>query len=257
MIRTFLTALTSPLLLWFLLMAGAIGLLFTRRFEAWGKRSVLVFFVAGWVFGTTPVADLLVRTVEGCYTVAQPPVATDSAPWIVVLAAGAIWDPRLPPGGWMTGTSLYRVVEGVRLQQAMPESQLVFMGGTPRSARGALQEPYRTLALQLGADPERTRETQGAWNTEAEARLASEVVPRDAPLFLVTTESHLRRAVFLFRSEGLDPIPAPAQSFMLQSPDRPDRRYSVGSFFPSIGAYRTVERVAHEHVGLLWAWLRR
>lgn len=257
MIRILLTALTSPLLVWFLLMAGAIGLLFTRRFEAWGKRGVVLLFGVGWVFGTKPVADFLLLSVEGSYRVAEPLVETDAVPWIVVLAAGATWDPRLPPGGWMTGTSLSRVAEGIRLQQAMPESQLLLMGGTPSSTLGGRQDPYHTLALQLGADPERTRETQGAWNTEAEARLASDLVPRDAPLFLVTTESHLRRAVFLFRSEGLEPIPAPAGSSVLHSPDRPGRVYSVGSFFPSVEAYRTLDEVAHEHIGLLWAWLRR
>ena len=61
------------------------------------------------------------------------------------------------------------------------------------------------MAEALGV--ERIAMLDTARNTHAEAVAAAELVG-DASLILVTSASHMPRAMALFRAQGLDPIPA-------------------------------------------------
>jgi uncharacterized SAM-binding protein YcdF (DUF218 family) len=235
----------------------------------------------GWLLGTRPVADALIHPLERPYAVADlealPPVGP-APEWIVVLAGSAYWQPHLPPGAWLHDTTLYRVVEGVRLHGLLPGSRLLlFTGMAPDPPDGSGHSAYGRVAEMLGAAPEAMVQLPGALNTVGEARQAAEFIPPGEPFYLVTCASHLTRALYLFRRQGLDPIPAPAQAFIWSGPEGEDRppvhgptigvhanrgganrgRASRGSilrsFFPSAESYRKVERAAHEAVGLVWA----
>jgi uncharacterized SAM-binding protein YcdF (DUF218 family) len=48
---------------------------------------------------------------------------------IVVLGSGHVSDPRLPETSQIDGSSLYRLIEGVRIHRRLPRSSLVIMGG--------------------------------------------------------------------------------------------------------------------------------
>ena len=187
---------------------------------------------AGWLLGTTPVADALIRPLEAPYQVAQPDPDAPQPQWIVVLAAGAHWEAKLPPTAWLGEESLYRVAEGVRLQRAMPHATLLLLGGLEPADPRVHPLTYPTVARMLGADPARLRYVVGAANTEAEARAVGRIVPRRGTFYLVTSASHLTRADWLFRREGFWPI-------------------RFGAMLPQAENYRKVERVAHELLGLL------
>jgi uncharacterized SAM-binding protein YcdF (DUF218 family) len=233
----------------------ALALSCSERWGSWARGCALGIFVVGWILGLTPVADAMLRPLERPYVVAQPDAQIHEGAWVVVLSGGAAWDPTLPPGGWMSGSTLYRVVEGVRLQGLIPGSTLLLMGGSARQEVEGRPEMHADVARLLGADPLRIRFEPGAMNTHQEAIRASDVVPPDHPVFLVTSASHLPRALFLFRGAGIDAVPAPAHAGARSAPGT-RRRISLNTFLPSAGAYARVDQALHEYVGLLWGRVR-
>jgi len=73
---------------------------------------------------------------------------------------------------------------------------------------------------------------------------------KDDPFVLVTSAIHMPRAMLLFRQQGMDPVPAPAEITDFARND-----ISPFSFFPRAAALSKVEAAWHEYLGLLWAQL--
>src|SRR5207253_2584324 len=72
-----------------------------------------------------------------------------------------------------------------------------------------------------------------------------------AEFYLVTSASHMPRALALFRKAGTNPIPAPTH-FLTQG----DRSLAPSDFFPSSGGLRRAEAATYEYLGLAWAKVR-
>jgi uncharacterized SAM-binding protein YcdF (DUF218 family) len=51
--------------------------------------------------------------------------------WIVVLGGGHTSDPKLPITSQISGNSLVRLVEGIRIYNGLPRSKLILSGGSP------------------------------------------------------------------------------------------------------------------------------
>ena len=106
------------------------------------------------------------------------------------------------------------------------------------------------LAVSLGVAPADIITDLVSLDTEAQASNIGEIVANDK-LILVTSASHMRRAVGLFRKVGLDPIPAPTH-YLAQV----NREVSPGDFFPGSGGIRVAEAAVYEYLGITWAKLR-
>jgi uncharacterized SAM-binding protein YcdF (DUF218 family) len=230
-----------------ILLAGLVLLWFSRRQRA-GKvlvtlgTGLLVFLSSA--FG----ANLLLEPLEGRYPPWSGPPAGEPVPWIVVLGGGLKDDPRLPALGKLSQESLHRIMEGVRIQRQMPGSKLLLSGG---SVFGGPAETavLAEAAVGLGAAPKDLLQESGSRNTEEQARLIQEIVGRDR-FILVTSALHLPRAMMLFRSRGLRPIPAPAGSQIAEFVGAPRL------WFPWPVNLQKSEDAVHEYLGLAWAWLR-
>ena len=73
----------------------------------------------------------------------------------------------------------------------------------------------------------------------------------DAPFLLVTSASHLPRAMIFFRHAGLDPLPAPANQLAVTSPLNPWERA-----IPSPVWLMHSDRVGYETLGRVWQRLK-
>ncbi|WP_145200188.1 ElyC/SanA/YdcF family protein [Sphingobium sp. B2] len=224
-----------------------LGLLAALLIGGHTRRVAVLVAAVIWLLGTNPVADMVIRPLEAPYQTARPNRESNTPQWIVVLAAGSHWDTDLPPTAWLSKVSLSRVTEGVRLQRAMPRATLLLLGGLEPSDPRVHPPTYPTVAKMLGADPTRLSYLVGAANTEAEARSVGRTISRQGTLYLVTSASHLPRAIWLFRREGFRPIPAPAQ----QEAAEPPQPIRLDALIPQAENYRKVERAGHEYLGLL------
>jgi len=69
----------------------------------------------------------------------------------------------------------------------------------------------------------------------------------DDPLVLVTSASHMPRAVALFRKQGMNPIPAPAAHLVKRRPGLVPE-----DFYPSAMALLKAQMAVREYLGMSW-----
>ncbi|WP_462323302.1 envelope biogenesis factor ElyC [Desulfoplanes sp.] len=237
-----------------LLVLGLI-LLLTNR----GKKAATVLMATGagllLILSLQGPSCLLLRPLETMY----PPAFMDHngseelphIDWIVVLGGGTVPAENRPPNSRLAENSLSRVVEGVRLSRIFPRAGMVFTGvGSPGDTDSTASKMAQA-AMVLGVDGSRITRIGRAKDTPDEARLCAERIPRDDYVILVTSASHLHRALRLFIKQGLSPVPAPAGYLCKTTPE-----ISYQDFIPS--AYNLVrsERAIYEYMGLAWASFR-
>lgn len=180
---------------------------------------------------------------------AGAPANKTAIKWIVVLGGGIDPDPDLPVTSQISETSLSRLVEGVRLHKEIPGSKLILAGGRVFSPVPEAQVMAQVASI-MGVGPEEIMMESDSQDTEDQARLLKKLLARDK-FILVSSTSHMPRAMALFKKQGLAPIPAPVGQFMRSGPGLNPAR-----FFPSSDGLRQTDRALHEYLGLAWAWLR-
>jgi len=241
-----------------LLLLGLVLLWCTRRQKA-GKILVSVGTGLLLIFSYPFVPNLVLRPLEQRYppapdlaagpTTAPGQIGAPAGQWIVVLGGGHTNDPELPVTSQIGTESLFRVLEGVRLYRAGPGRKLILSGGAVFDPVPEAQVMAR-VALIMGVDPQDIVLESASRDTEEQARFLKPMVGRDK-FFLVTSASHLPRALATFHKFGLEAVPVPAGHLVRQTP-----RWSPASFFPASSALHAVEIAFYEYLGLVWARLR-
>jgi uncharacterized SAM-binding protein YcdF (DUF218 family) len=177
------------------------------------------------------------------------PKSSTAPKWIVVLGGGQVSDPRLPANSQISAPGLGRVVEGVRLYQAVPGSKLLLSGGAVFDPVPEAEVMARIAGL-LGVKPQDIILETDSRDTQDQANNIAAMMGRER-FILVTSAVHMPRSMALFRKRGLEPIPAPVD-FRVRDAQGPD----PGRFFPSAASLGRVETAMHEYLGLAWARLR-
>ncbi len=250
-----------------LIVAGVVLIGLSRRrtrkepgkFGRWLKRASGDFGVAGVIAGVLflflasikPVADPLVFTLEKQY----PPLRLDQmseeeivavAPeFIVVLAGGERFDPEKPPTSQLSYAALARVNEGVRLSRVFPRATMVFTG-QPDEVRAMTE-----AVIDLGVARERIQSESESRDTKDHPRYLRPILG-EARFLLVTSGTHMPRAMILFKAEGYEPIAAACDlwgwpRFGDISPYEPE------NFIPKVECLWMTHTAFHELLGLAWA----
>ena len=154
------------------------------------------------------VSNILVKPLERQY----PPI-TDfqllkDVKWIVVLGGGSGVDPSLPVSTYLSDASLFRVSEGVYIHNRLPGSKLIMTGGSGFEGITPVAEVMADTAEEWGVDRENIFIEKKAGDTKDHPIYVKEIVGKDK-FILVTSASHLPRAMAVFRKQGMEPIPAP------------------------------------------------
>ena len=202
------------------------------------------------VFSVEPLARWLILPLETRYEPITQPEAFRNVRWVLVLGSSASEDADAPPTTRLSGIASLRLAEGLRLQNALPESTLILSGGSVFGDAPSATVMSRA-AVEMGADPDRLRIHPNPLNTREEAEFMREAVGED-PFLLVTSASHMPRAMMLNRKAGLNPIPAPTAR-------RTSGNVVLGDpafWLPSARALAMSESAMHEYLGITWAWLR-
>jgi uncharacterized SAM-binding protein YcdF (DUF218 family) len=232
----------SPYFLVLVVLAGGAAALWFARTARWGRVVVATAAALLVLMGWAPFADRALRHHESAYpAVVDASLLPDSA-WVLVLGGGVTPDPRLPPIAWLGEASLARLVEGVRLHRAIPGSRLVTSGFGPAGGPSNA-EAMALAAVSLGVDAGDITVEGRPRNTAEEAARMAQLADGRA-IVLVTSASHMPRAVWIFRRQGLDVVPAPTGYLAVE------REWSVRRMIPSAGNARKVEVAVYE-------WLAR
>ena len=236
-----------PLPFLLLVIGLGIALVWFSRWQKTGK----VFISLGWLFllllSLQPVADRLLKPIEDTYPTWR---GTQPVKYIVVLGGGYTWNDAWAPSSNLIGNSLPRLNEGIRLWRANPGSKLIFTGAPAKTNPVSTAEAGARVAESLGVPRSDIMTLEQPKDTEEEAAAVKRAIG-DAPFLLVTSASHLPRALIFFRHEGLKPLPAPANQLAITSP-----LHGWERAIPSPVWLMHSDRVGYETLGRIWQWLK-
>ncbi|EJO2325652.1 envelope biogenesis factor ElyC [Salmonella enterica] len=236
-----------PLPLMLLIIGVGLALLWFSRFQKTGKVFISVGWLALLLLSLQPVSDHLLRPIENRYPTWQGPQKVE---YIVVLGGGYTWNPQWAPSSNLINNSLPRLAEGIRLWRANPGAKLIFTGGVAKTNTVSTAEVGARVAQSLGVPRNDIITLDKPKDTEEEAAAVKQAIG-DAPFLLVTSASHLPRAMIFFQHAGLNPLPAPANQLAIDSPLNPWERA-----IPSPVWLIHSDRAGYETLGRLWQWLK-
>ncbi len=245
-IKKIVSQLVYPLpFIMFIAIIVAMVLVLKQKKQSIDKLVILLIF-AFTLISFQPVPRLLSRSLEQQYLKLDSVPAQISA--IVVLGGGSCSDPTVPTSSQLSPQSLIRLTEGISLFNQTDSARLILTGGAVLDTV-TIAETQRKMAIALGVDSLRISLADSALDTEMEARAVKKMVP-SGKIVLVTSATHMPRAMGLFRKAGMNPIPAPTNYLAVTAPLTP------GDFFPSGRNIETATVAWHEYLGVIWSKLR-
>lgn len=213
-----------------------------------GRICIYVSALSLALLSWAPVADRLLQPFESDYPslVTFPHEQRPKA--VVVLGAGYQPNQTWTLTGQLSDAAVNRLAEGLRLWHQAPDLPLIVSGTDRRPDIPAMALGYAALAHDLGVPESHILSLTEPSDTGEEAQAAARLLGQGVSLILVTSASHMPRAVKHFRAEGLRPIPAPTHYLALR-----DDRDTLGYWIPSARHLRKSERAFYETLGLLAA----
>jgi uncharacterized SAM-binding protein YcdF (DUF218 family) len=239
---------------WFVLQPSSIlvGLMLTglllsmRGAMRIGHRCLWSGLAGLLVAGLSPVSDLLVAPLEARFS--RPSLTRGTVAGIVIL--GGAEDPRSgsPRELMALGEAGERLTEAVALARAHPQARVVFSGGSDEVWRSKTPEAQSAgkLLVALGLEPARLILEDKSRNTVENAQFSKAAVTPKAgdTWLLVTSASHMPRAMGTFRAAGFDVQPWPVD---YRSPET----FDPFRFHSNIGeGLRRVDSATKEYIGL-------
>jgi uncharacterized SAM-binding protein YcdF (DUF218 family) len=244
---------SSPLALVLLLVVGVVWL-WRRPESRWPLRYWAAVALGYW-FVTTPVgAGLLVGGLSQGLTSVATKADARGADGVVVLGGGVMTGSvGGEVAGTLTGSSLLRALEGARVFKLIGARILIVSGGIPRPDRQFRPESemLRELMLKVGIAPGAVVEESESKNTHDQAVLIAPILRANnvQRFVLVTSPTHMRRSLALFRDAGMDPVPS-------ISPVRSDGVRPPPWLLPNYDSYALSDVAVYDYGASLYYWAR-
>jgi uncharacterized SAM-binding protein YcdF (DUF218 family) len=166
--------------------------------------------------------------------------------YVTVLGGGFTRDERFPVTSQISDVSLKRLVEGIRIHRMLPDSKLLLSGGSSFGEYSVAKVMAETAAA-IGVDEKDILTETDSRDTDDHAAFLKDLIGTNN-MILVTSASHMPRAVGLLRGKGINLIPAAAGHNVLE------KDYIIpDDFFPRVKhGSEFAERAFYEYLGLLW-----
>lgn len=216
--------------------------LYTRKCKQ-SKIFLTLSFFTMFLYAYPPFSNFLITNLENQYPKYE---YNSQVKYIHVLGSGHNTDSTQPLSSQVGDASIKRDVEGIIIHFKTDYSKIIFTGyeGFTDVATATMNA---NLAKALGVDKENLIISPKPKDTQEEALFAKTIVGEE-PFVLVTSATHMPRAILLFRSLGLNPIPAPT-NFYKEEMDSYLKLPRIGSFYKS-------QIAVHEYLGIVWGKLK-
>ena len=217
------------------------------------KRKVGLFFVflsttLLWLTSTFLLSSYLVATLERQY-LPVPVIESPAADAIIILggAVGSADYPRIDVD--LTGRS-DRVMHAARLYRAEKAPIIIVTGGTIKWMSAKKPEAITILRLleELGVPPKSILVEVESLNTFQNASNTKRLLTKHGlkNILLVTSASHMPRALATFRTMGIKAIPSPTDYRVV---DR--EKFTVFDLLPDAEALAGTTQAIKEYLGLM------
>lgn len=226
--------------------AGALLLRFKRR---WTGIGLLVFGLIMWGLSISPVTDLLLAGL-----IRDLPYGGNLPRGDVIVLLGGGVDDRLidlsGKPGILPEAMVDRLVTAVRLADRL-QVPIIISGGSAPGGRVAEADAARRYLLDLGVSADAIFTEGASTNTFQNAENVREICRRHGFVrpILVTSDYHLKRALWSFEKVGLTCAPFANGLASLLT-----KEYRWEHFLP--GSFDAAAHYLHEHIGLVYYRLR-
>lgn len=218
-----------------------LGLLFLYN-KNYKRAKIFLTLSFLWiaVIGYSPFSNYLIQPLENQY---KSYLKVDSTiNYVLVLGSAHVTNSEMPKLSHLSKTALMRLSEGIRIYRQLEKGKLILSGyeGDDK-IRHALV--LKDVAISLGVPKEDIITQEEAKDTEEEAIYVKKIVENER-FILVTSASHMPRAMKIFEAEWLNPIPAPTDFMSKENGDylREPRAKEI----------KKTEKAMHEYIGTLW-----
>ncbi|MCL5501245.1 envelope biogenesis factor ElyC [Escherichia coli] len=246
-LKKYIGGLMLPLPALLILIGLGLLLVWFSRWQKTGKGIISVSWLVLLLLSLQPVADKMLKPIEDTYPTWR---GGETVQYIVILGGGYTWNDAWAPSSNLINNSLPRLNEGIRLLHQNPGAKLIFTGAAAKTNPVSTAEAGARVAESLGIPRSDIITLDSPKDTEEEAAAVKRTIG-DAPFLLVTSASHMPRAMIFFRNAGLHPLPAPANQLAIVSPLNPWERV-----IPSPVWLMHSDRVGYETLGRIWQWLK-
>ncbi|GIT99675.1 membrane protein [Sulfurovum sp. TSL6] len=242
LLKKFISMFLMPLPLGVFFIVLALVLLYRNKTKP-AKFMLILSVLWLFFFSYPPVANTLLHSIESKNATLHH--APENVKYIYVLGGGHHTDESFPITSQIFEASVVRLTEGIRLYHQLHEEASIIVSGYSGlfdpTTHAVMQEK---LALALGVKKEQIILRPAPRDTEEEA-IAAKALLGNKPFILVTSASHMTRAMYFFKNEGLHPIPAPTNHLASI------QHLNYSKFFSSEALVKS-RIVFHEILGLIW-----
>lgn len=220
------------------------------------QRAVLVLaLLCLWLGGNRWVAMALGRSLEWRYL---PPEEVPEAEVIVLLSGGTLPAEEPRPMVELSGAG-DRVLYAARLYRQGKAGHILLTGGVLNwsSQESTPSRDMAALLEEIGVSPEALWLENESRNTYENALFSARMLEARGikRILLVTSASHMPRAVRLFEAQGLEVIPLPVDYTVTQDSWRGlgggDIRALVLGLLPNADYLASTSRYLKEYIGIL------
>ena len=244
-LKKFISAWLMPLPLSVLMLVIGCICMWVRR-ERLGRWLITIATALLVLASCTAISDLLLLPLEERYPKLRAPAA--NIDFVVVMGAGQSDAPRLPLTNRPNAAAVYRLLEGIAIYRANPDSKLVLSGGGEHESSAVLMA---NVAMAIGIPTADIVLQTESRDTEQEVRLLAPIV-KNRRFAVVTSAAHMPRTMALFEAAGLHPIPAPTH-FLDRNNPHPNWRDFI---LPDTESLARAEFAMHEYLGSMWLKLK-
>lgn len=207
--------------------------------------SIFMLAIAGMLyvaFGSGPVAFWLLGNLENQYPALSLIDGSKDVDTIVVLAGYAKIDWDRPRSSEVNSASAFRVIEALRLFNAIRKAEILISGGC------AVPQIMKNLLVSLGAPIEKVAiENKSANTYESAVNLQKRLGGKS--FVLVTSAGHMPRSMGTFRKLRMNPIPAPTDYKSIKN-------YRAIAYAPSPLHLECSDLAVYEYLGIIWYKLK-
>ena len=192
------------------------------------------------LFSYPPLSNFLVENLENKYPKYD---YKEDIKYIHVLGAGHNIDKSQPLSSQVS--RIKRILEGVIIHKQTEGSKLILTGykGTTNISNAQMNA---NVAIALGVKEKNIIINGKPKDTKEEAIFTKSLLGEES-FILVTSATHMPRSMRLFRSLGLNPIPAPT--------DFHKRKINTYLKLPT-GSLVKSTLAMHEYIGILWSMIK-
>ncbi|MCT7597139.1 ElyC/SanA/YdcF family protein [Aliarcobacter butzleri] len=211
-------------------------------------KKAKIFLVLGFfwfaLLSNQTISNMIISPLENAYPALKE--TPKDIKYILVLGNGHKTNDNFPITSELNTTAINRLIEGIRHYKNLENSKLIVSGYSFDDVNSHAQM-QKKLAISLGVNEADIITLDTPKDTKEEAIEAKKIVGNQK-LILVTTASHMKRAVMLFEKEDLNIISSPTNHKFFTS------TYPT-SYFNATNI-KKVELAFHEYLGMVYSYVK-